>query len=70
MRQELELSFQAQMLAKEREWSHKVSDRDSRLAALEESSRKLQQTNDDMRLHIFKYFQFYFQDVLVTNTLF
>nr|KAG5698774.1 hypothetical protein BaRGS_032193 [Batillaria attramentaria] len=32
MKQELELGFQAQLLAKEREWGCKLADRDSRLA--------------------------------------
>ncbi|XP_025093722.1 transforming acidic coiled-coil-containing protein 3-like isoform X1 [Pomacea canaliculata] len=49
MKQELELSFQAQLLAKEREWSLKLADRDARILTVEEGSKKLKQTNDDMR---------------------
>ena len=50
LRQELELNFQAQLLAKEREWSGKLADRDARLATLDDGNRKLRQTNEDMRL--------------------
>ncbi|XP_076436713.1 uncharacterized protein LOC143276139 isoform X7 [Babylonia areolata] len=49
LRQELELTFQAQLLAKEKEWGGKLADRDTRLATLEEANKKLRQTNDDMR---------------------
>lgn len=50
LRQELELNFQAQLLAKEREWSSKLADRDARLATLEDNNKKLRQINEDMRL--------------------
>ena len=49
LRQELELNFQAQLLAKEREWSSKLADRDTRLATLEDNNKKLRQINEDMR---------------------
>ncbi|KAL8623842.1 hypothetical protein ACOMHN_058872 [Nucella lapillus] len=49
LRQELDLTFQAQLLAKEKEWGAKLADRDARLATLEEGSKKLRQTNEDMR---------------------
>ncbi|XP_050395407.2 transforming acidic coiled-coil-containing protein 2 isoform X5 [Patella vulgata] len=49
MKQELELSFQSELLNKEKEWSKKLADRDKKLAHMEEKHRKAQQTNEDMR---------------------
>lgn len=55
MKQELELGFQAQLLAKEREWGCKLADRDSRLATLEDANKKLRQTHEDMRVVVAEY---------------
>ncbi|KAK7110544.1 hypothetical protein V1264_014396 [Littorina saxatilis] len=49
LKQELELNFQAQLLSKEREWSSKLADRDSRISTLDDTNKKLRQTNEDMR---------------------
>ncbi|GFS10743.1 transforming acidic coiled-coil-containing protein 1 [Elysia marginata] len=49
LKQELELSFQATLLNKEREWSALLGERDKRLEQAQETNRKLKQTNDDMR---------------------
>ncbi|KAK3756255.1 hypothetical protein RRG08_035315 [Elysia crispata] len=49
LKQELELSFQATLLNKEREWSTLLGERDKRLEQAQEANRKLKQTNEDMR---------------------
>ncbi|XP_046379101.2 transforming acidic coiled-coil-containing protein 2-like isoform X3 [Haliotis rufescens] len=49
MKQDLELSFQAQLLQKEKEWSKKLGDREKKMGYVEENNRGLKQTNEEMK---------------------
>ncbi|CAG5126528.1 unnamed protein product, partial [Candidula unifasciata] len=50
LKQDLELNFQASLLNKERDWSLMLAERDKKIAALEETNRKVKHTNEDMRM--------------------
>ncbi|BFY96970.1 hypothetical protein BsWGS_00010 [Bradybaena similaris] len=50
LKQDLELNFQASLLNKERDWSLMLAERDKKIAALEETNRKVKHSNEEMRM--------------------